>query len=138
MVKVLIIDDDRDLHRSLGWFLEQEGFEVCSAYDADEGLERIKSEAPDVAILDVLMPTEYEGFAVAQAVREELGLRDLPIIILSAVHEVRKVPYRFAPDETYLPVDVFLDKPVDPAHLCAKVRELLGEGPPRVEDEPPL
>jgi CheY-like chemotaxis protein len=78
-------------------------------------------------ILDVMMPTGYEGFAVARAIREEHSLKDLPIVILTSVHGKRQVPYRFAPDETYLPVDVFLDKPIEPDGLVETINELLGE-----------
>jgi two-component system alkaline phosphatase synthesis response regulator PhoP len=138
MARILIVDDDADVHEGLGPVLRDEGFEVASAYNADEGIEAINAEKPDLLILDVLMPTEYEGFEMAREVRGALKLRDLPIIILSAVHQVKEVPYRFAPDETYLPVDVFMDKPVDPRQLCDKVRELLGEPRAEADAEVPL
>jgi hypothetical protein len=51
----------------------------------------------------------------------------VPIIMLSNIHSIKKVPYRFAPDETYLPVDVFLDKPIEPEGLVETINELLGE-----------
>ena len=138
MARILIVDDDSDIHAALTPVLEQEGHEVSSAYNAEEGIQMIRAEKPDLMILDVLMPTEYEGFEMAREVREKLGLRDLPIMILSAVHELKKVPYRFAPDETYLPVDVFVDKPLYPKQLCDKVRELLGEPRLQADDETPL
>ena len=130
MAKVLIVDDDPDMHEALRIVLQSEGFEVRSAYNAEQGIETIEAEPPDLVILDVLMPTDYEGFEMARQVREELKRHDLPILILSAVHELKKVPYRFTPHETYLPVDVFMDKPVDTHQLCDKIRELLGE--PRI------
>ena len=71
------------------------------------------------------MPSEYEGFDLARRIREELKLNDLPILMLSAVHDVKKLPYRFAPDGTHLPVDAFLDKPVPPETLVRKVCEML-------------
>jgi hypothetical protein len=60
----------------------------------------------------------------------------LPIIILSNIHNVKKVPYRFAPDRDFLPVDVFIDKPVDPDDLLDNVNKLLGEK--REEPKTPL
>ncbi|MCK5526130.1 MAG: response regulator, partial [Candidatus Latescibacteria bacterium] len=92
MAKILIVDDEEDIHQAYGMILEANGFEVCSAYDAEEGIEKIQSEKPDLVVLDVLMPRDYEGFEVARKVREELKLRDLPILMLSAVHQVKKVP----------------------------------------------
>jgi hypothetical protein len=47
--------------------------------------------------------------------------------MLSAIHTVKEVPYRFAPDEEYLPVDIFLDKPIKPDALVRTIREVLGE-----------
>jgi hypothetical protein len=56
--------------------------------------------------------------------------------MLTAVHSVRQVPYRFAPDEEYLPVDVFMDKPIEPDRLVETIKEMLGER--REEPEYPL
>jgi len=105
--------------------LEENGFSVVSAYGPEEGLQMVRSEKPDLIILDVLMPDNFEGFDVARTIREDLNLRELPIILLTAVHVEKKVPYRFAPHEEYLPVDYFYDKPVQPEVLVAKVKELL-------------
>jgi len=85
----------------------------------------VVSEKPALVILDVMMPNDYEGFELARAIREDLGKKDLPIILLTAVHTAKKVPYRFGPDDQYLPVDCFYDKPVEPKVLLNKVKELL-------------
>jgi len=136
MAKVLIIDDDADFRQACRIPLEAAGLEVSEAEDADTGFEKVAAQKPDLVILDVLMPREYEGFALAKRIREELKLKDMPILILSAVHDVKKPPYRFAPDEGYLPVDAFLDKPLPPEALVRKVREMLGLH--REEPEEPL
>ena len=126
MPKILIVDDDADFRELCRLPLEAAGLEVSEADDADTGFEKVRTYKPDLVILDVLMPSEYEGFDLARRIREELKLNDLPILMLSAVHDVKKPPYRFAPDEGYLPVDAFLDKPVPPETLVRKVREMLG------------
>ncbi|MGD8452538.1 MAG: response regulator [Phycisphaerae bacterium] len=136
MAKVLVIDDDPDFQDAVRLMLEKAQFEVEVASNADEGLAKVKSTSPDLVVLDVMMPSDYEGFAVARAIREELKLTKLPLVILSAIHEQKHVPYRFAVDATYLPVDVFLDKPVDTARLVDTVKELLGQQ--RIEPELPL
>ncbi len=125
MTKILVIDDDKDLQETTRLVLEKNGFEVISAYNPEEGLQKVQSENPDLVILDVLMPSDFEGFEVARTIREELKLLKLPIIILTAVHGKKKVPYRFAPHEQWLPVDYFFDKPVRPDVLVAKVKEFL-------------
>jgi CheY-like chemotaxis protein len=125
MPKILVIDDDKDLQEATRLVLEKNGFEVVSAYNPEEGLEKVQSENPDLVILDVLMPSNFEGFEVARTIREELKLLKLPIILLTAVHGEKKVPYRFAPHEQWLPVDYFFDKPVAHEVLVAKVKEFL-------------
>jgi CheY-like chemotaxis protein len=127
MTKILVIDDDPDFILAVRMALEAHGFEVEEALSPEEGIEKVLNVRPGAVILDVMMPTGYEGFEVALAIREEHGLKDLPIVILTSLHGKRQVPYRFAPDETYLPVDVFLDKPIEPEALVETVKELLGD-----------
>jgi DNA-binding response OmpR family regulator len=136
MSKILIIDDDLDFNHVVQTVLEAHDFEVDTATTPEEGINKVLSTEPDLVVLDVMMPTGYEGFDVAREIREEHNLTELPIVILTNVHNVRKVPYRFAPDEDYLPVDVFLDKPVEPAALLDVIKEMLGER--REEPEYPL
>ncbi|MBA7475713.1 Transcriptional regulatory protein AfsQ1 [subsurface metagenome] len=125
MPKILMIDDDKDLQEMTRLVLEKNGFEVLSAYNPEEGLQKVQSENPDLVILDVLMPSDFEGFEVARKIREDLKLLKLPIILLTAVHGEKKVPYRFAPHEQWLPVDYFFDKPVQPDVLVTKIKEFL-------------
>jgi CheY-like chemotaxis protein len=136
MARILVIDDDPDFVEAARLVLEKAGHTVDSASGPEEGVAKVGSGRPDLVVLDVMMPSGYEGFDVARKIREDLGLRSLPVVIVTSVHEKKKVPYRFAPDEQYLPVDVFLDKPVDPGQLLATVGELLGER--RVEPKSPL
>lgn len=136
MAKILVIDDDPDFVLAVRMPLEAADFEVEEAATAEEGIEKILSVQPDLVILDVMMPTGYEGFETARAIREEHGLKELPIVMLTSLHEKRQVPYRFAPDENYLPVDVFLDKPIEPDALVDTINELLGER--REEPKHPL
>ncbi len=126
MSKILIIDDDPDFRQICRMALESAGFDVLEEGDPDTGFESVKTGKPDLVILDVLMPSDYEGFEVARRIREELNLIALPILMLSAVHEVKETPYRFKPDQNFLPVDAFLDKPVPPETLLRKVHEMLG------------
>jgi CheY-like chemotaxis protein len=127
MLKILLIDDDLDCIEPLKIVLTSEGFGVETALSPQEGIEKVKQTNPDLVVLDVMMPNDYEGFEVAKHIRENLGLKELPILILSNIHNVKKVPYRFAPDKDFLPVDVFIDKPVDPDILLDMVNKLLGE-----------
>ena len=136
MHKILVIDDDPDFFLAVQMVLEANDFEVEAATTPEEGISKVLSTKPDLVILDVMMPTDYEGFDVAREIREKHKLIELPIFMLTSVHSVKKVPYRFAPDEDYLPVDVFLDKPIEPEHLVDTIQEMLGTR--REEPEHPL
>jgi CheY-like chemotaxis protein len=136
MSKILVIDDDPDFLYTVQMVLGGAGFEVETATTPEEGLGKVQSTEPDLVILDVLMPVGYEGFEVARAIREELQMIDLPIVMLTAVHDVKQVSYRFAPDKDYLPVDAFLDKPIDLETLVEIINEVLGKR--REEPEHPL
>jgi DNA-binding response OmpR family regulator len=127
MTKILIVDDDPDFLLAVQMVLEAHDFAVDTATTPEEGVSKVLGTEPDLVILDVMMPTGYEGFDVAREIREKHGLVDLPVVILTSVHSTKKVPYRFAPDEEYLPVDVFLDKPIEPEQLVEMVQETLGE-----------
>jgi CheY-like chemotaxis protein len=136
MAKILVIDDDPDFLLAVEMVLEANGMEMEKATTPQEGIDKVLTTSPDLVILDVMMPTGYEGFEVAREIREKQKLIDLPIFMLTSVHGAKKVPYRFAPDENYLPVDVFMDKPVDPDQLVDTIQEMLGER--REKPEHPL
>jgi CheY-like chemotaxis protein len=131
MAKILIIDDDPDMVLAAQMTLEAAGHDIYTAASGTEGLEKIKEVRPDLIILDVMMDTTTEGFHVSLQLRspdaqsEYKEFKDIPIIMLTAIHTT--TPLRFGPEQDYLPVDVFLDKPLDPDVLLAKVEELLAD-----------
>jgi CheY-like chemotaxis protein len=132
-VKILTVDDDRDLVEALRIVLESGGYEVVAAYDAETGLEKVRSERPDLVLLDVMMPSATEGFHFVWKLRSLEGeyYRAVPVILLTAIHE--KTELRFYPDSgdgtykagEYLPVQDFVDKPVDPRDLLERVERIL-------------
>jgi DNA-binding response OmpR family regulator len=131
--KILIIDDDDDLVHALRLPLEAAGYEVFRAASGNEGLEKIKEVSPDLIILDVMMDTTTEGFHVSLALRspdprsEFKEYSRVPILMLTSIHSTTSL--RFGPDKDYLPVDAFIEKPIEPAELLKKVREHLAKKP---------
>ncbi len=127
--KILIIDDDPDIALATRLCLENADYEVSEARNSIEGLKKIKSDNPDLIVLDVMMETTTEGFQTALTLRnpnpgsEYAEYRDIPIIMLTSIHST--TPVRFGPDDDYLPVDEFVDKPIDPDTFVAKVEKLL-------------
>ena len=127
--KILIIDDDDDVVLAMRLPLEAEGYRVSRAASSEEGLRKIKDVNPDLIILDVMMDTTTAGFQMSLELRspdpnsEYAAYRNVPILMVTAIHTT--TPLRFAPDQDYLPVDAFIEKPITPDGLLAKVREHL-------------
>jgi CheY-like chemotaxis protein len=128
---ILVIDDDPDMVVALSMPLEAHGYSVSHAANGDLGLKMVKELKPDLIILDVMMETATAGFQVSLALRspdpesEYAADKGIPILMLTSIHST--TPLRFGPDQDYLPVDAFIDKPVDPDKLVAQVGELLAK-----------
>jgi two-component system, OmpR family, alkaline phosphatase synthesis response regulator PhoP len=125
--KILIVDDDIDLVEAMRLVLENAGFEVIDAQNGKKGIEKTIQEKPDLIILDVMMGTQDEGFHVAYEIRSNPEIRDIPIIILTAVGQETGFKFDKEKDEDFLPVNEFIEKPVDPDTLIEKVRKNLGQ-----------
>lgn len=129
MAKILVIDDDPDIVAGVKMVLENAGHEVLSAPSGKEGLEQIKKNAPELIILDVMMESHTEGFELALKLHspdpasEWKRFKGIPILMLTAIHST--TPLRYEPDIDYLPVELFVDKPIDPDDLIGKVNWIL-------------
>lgn len=135
MAKILIVDDDPDMVLVARLVLEGAGHIVVEAGGGASGLAAVRSARPDLIILDVMMETVTEGFQVALKLRdpdpasEFYPYRDIPILMLTAIHHTTDL--RFGPDEDLLPVDAFVDKPIEPEDLLEHVNALLVARPVR-------
>lgn len=124
--RVLIIDDDQDVREALQVILESGSYEVSTAADKAEGMEKIKTDKPDLIILDVMMDTWQDGFEMARELKKDSEFKDIQILILTAVQDKTGIEFKStAGDPNWLPVDGFLDKPVDPQTLLDEVKKLL-------------
>jgi len=83
--KIVIVDDDIDIINVIVSILIANGYKVLSANDKKEGLELIKNEIPDLAILDVMMTTEFEGFELAEEMANNETLKNIPVIIQTSI-----------------------------------------------------
>ena len=118
MAKILIVDDDPDMVEAGRYVLEKQGHAVTSASNVEAGLKALDEEAPDLLILDVMMEEADDGLVFARKVRRR-GLTTLPILMLTSVN--RAMGLSIGKDDEMVPVDEFVEKPVDPAVLIAKV-----------------
>jgi CheY-like chemotaxis protein len=129
--RILLVDDDPDVRLSLRLPLEAAGYVVSEASSPTEGRAAVKNETPDLIILDVMMDSATAGFQFALELHSEdpqsemKAFKDIPIIMLTAIHGT--TPLRFSPDQDYLPVQVFLEKPVEPDVLLSTVKKQLGD-----------
>lgn len=126
--KILIIDDDPDIVEAMKVVLESKKHQVVIARSGKEGLEKVKEEKPNLVILDVMMETGDKGFDVARTIKSDAVSNSTPILMLTAIKEKTGLDFRKeAGDETWLPVDAYLDKPLKPDELISKVKALLGK-----------
>ncbi len=115
--KILIVDDDIDVITVVKTILSKEGYEVISAMNKNEGIEKLRSEKPDLAILDVMMTTHYEGFELAQEILNNEEFKDIPFLIQSSIDilvtskaSVQDMAREFRKDPNFKDLQVLLVK----------------------------
>ncbi|UCE34340.1 MAG: response regulator [Deltaproteobacteria bacterium] len=121
--KILIIDDDPDFVRTTGIVLKSAGYEVFEALSGKEGLEKSKSDKPDLYIIDLMMETYSEGSNIVRILSENTETKDKPRIMITSVD--LKGPWQAYPQDEWLACDVLLQKPVSPDDLLKCVRDAL-------------
>ncbi len=124
--KVLVIDDDLDIQEAMKIILEKEGLEVVQAEDGQEGVQKAIDEQPDLILLDVMMNYQDEGFQTAYQIRSNPQLKHIPIVMITSVSKVTGFEFNKEKDEEFLPVEDFIEKPVNPEQLINIVRKYLG------------
>lgn len=130
MKRILIVHDDADMRAALRMSLESAGYEVMEASSNQQGLQTVKEVAPALIILDVALETGAD-VQVSLALRNPsphspyAAYRRIPLLMLTA--PLTTTLLRSGPDEAYLPVDDWVEKPIDPDALLAKVRALIAQ-----------
>ena len=119
--KILIVEDDRPSARLVGYALEKEGYQIILASNGIEGLKKAMEEAPDLVVLDVMLPG-LDGFEVCHRLKTRPGTTRLPILMLSAKAQESDL---LAGEK--VGADKYLVKPVDPSYIVETVGSLLRE-----------
>jgi len=144
--KVLLIDDDVNAVKYLSVVLDENGYEVETAYDGREGLQKIKDWNPDLIVLDVMMPKK-SGFTLFKQLRRDDDYKDLPVLMLTGVAGVLEELDEESEDTHARPFDslrealrktikemrseglikpnMFMDKPVEPEAFVSRIAELI-------------
>ncbi|MHC4157623.1 MAG: response regulator [Planctomycetota bacterium] len=126
--KIVIVDDDQDIRDSLQAILQGRQYTVFTAASKNEGMETIKTEKPDLAILDVMMSSWNDGFEMSRELKKDPEFKNMPILMLTGVKDKTGIDFKStAGDPTWCPVDGFLDKPVEPDILLEEVEKLLSK-----------
>ena len=115
MTKILVIDDDVAINELIKINLELQGYQVIQAYNGTEGFALAKQEMPAVIVLDVMMP-EVDGYTVAQRIRQCEEISDTPIIMLTALSDLKNKVNGFN-----IGVDDYLTKPFELEELIVRV-----------------
>ena len=123
--RILVVDDEPDFASIVQGNLEKEGFEVDVAYNGVEGIEKVKADAPDAIVLDVMMP-EKDGYEVCKELKADEKYADIPIILLTAVaSHVTSTRYSHA-DGMSTEADDYIAKPASAEDITDSVKGLLG------------
>jgi DNA-binding response OmpR family regulator len=127
--KVLVIDDEPGIIEIVETNLEGDGFEVISASNGKEGLEKIKQEAPELVVLDVMMP-EMDGWEVLRNLERDPETAGLPVIMLTA--KAADEDYIYGLEEGAVE---YITKPFLPQELVNRIKITLMVLNPRMRDE---
>jgi DNA-binding response OmpR family regulator len=119
VAKVVIVEDEATLVRNLASKLEADGYEVVTAEDGEDGLDKIRSEHPDLIILDIMLP-RLDGLSICRIVRHDAALAHIPIIMLTARGtEVDKII------GLEIGADDYIVKPFSLGEMLARVRAVM-------------
>ena len=118
--KILVVDDEPNIVRSLAYILKKEGYDVSTAKDGEQAMNMVRDSKPHLMILDVMM-TRKSGYDVCEEVKSDPDLRDIHVMMLTAKGQVgdREIGLSKGADE-------YLTKPFSPRLILNKVKELLG------------
>lgn len=118
--KILIVDDEPNIVAALEYLLQRSGYEIRTAANGEEALEQVQTFAPDLVLLDVMMPRR-SGFDVCQRIRERREWGRVKILMLSAKGREADVSKGLS-----LGADAYITKPFGNAELVERIRQLLG------------
>lgn len=127
--KVVVIEDEPDIFEVIEYNLQREGYRVCGAVDGEQGLQLVRREAPDVVLLDLMLPG-LDGLEVCRQLKGDTVTRSVPIIMVTAKGEESDVVLGLG-----LGADDYVAKPFSPKELVARIKAVLRRAPLKEEQE---
>jgi two-component system alkaline phosphatase synthesis response regulator PhoP/two-component system response regulator VicR len=119
MAKILVVDDEKHIVRLVEINLQRAGYEVVTAYDGVEGLEKVRAEKPDLVILDIMMP-KMDGWEVLRNLSQDPATADLQVVVLSAKAQDADIAKTLSTGQA-----IHLTKPFNPRELLVMVERIL-------------
>jgi len=119
--RILVVDDEIYIVHILDFSLGMEGYEVLTALDGEQALDRLKTDKPDLIVLDIMMP-KVDGYEVCRTIKANPETQHIPVILLSA--KGRNVDQKMGFD---VGADDYITKPFSPRKLVERINALLGQ-----------
>ena len=119
--RILVVDDEVQLVEMVKMRLEASGYEILSAYNGQEGLDKARLEKPDLIILDLMLP-KLDGYKVCRMLKFDDKYKSIPIILFTA-----RVQNSDKEMGTQVGADAYITKPFEPQVLLSKIKELLAK-----------
>jgi two-component system alkaline phosphatase synthesis response regulator PhoP len=119
--RILVVDDEIYIVHILDFSLGMEGYEVVTALDGEQALERVAEQKPDLIVLDIMMP-KLDGYETCKALKSQPETKDIPIILLSA--KGRNVDQKTGFE---VGADDYITKPFSPRKLVERINAILGQ-----------
>ena len=119
--RILVVDDEIYIVHILDFSLGMEGYEVITALDGEQALEKARAEKPDLIVLDIMMP-KLDGYETCKMLKAEAGTKDIPVILLSAKgrNVDQKIGFEVGADD-------YITKPFSPRKLVERINTILGQ-----------
>ena len=120
--RILVVDDEIYIVHILDFSLGMEGYEVLTALDGEQALEKARAEKPDLIVLDIMMP-KLDGYETCKRLKADAQTKDVPVILLSAKgrNVDQKVGFEVGADD-------YITKPFSPRKLVERINAILGHG----------
>ena len=122
--KILVVDDEIYIVHILDFSLGMEGYEVLTALDGEQALEKARAEHPDLLVLDIMMP-KLDGYETCKMLKADANTKDIPVILLSAKgrNVDQKIGFEVGADD-------YITKPFSPRKLVERINAILGQSSP--------
>ena len=124
MKKILVVDDEPDIVEMIKVALESASYQVITAFNGNECLEKVKKEKPDAIVLDIMMP-EKDGFVTCKELKGDPETQEIPVLILTAVGEHFSNSRYAKSMGLELEAEDYIDKPVNPPLLLGRLAKLI-------------